>query len=143
MGEWDVYCAFCSGPLLKSRIKFTRKKAASKSKEDRVDQELQTPFEPHVNTDEEKDIENSEDEDERSDDEDKQLLNYDSDILLQQDVEWVGRCRCLALNMQWFEMHGAGKAFISGLGHPNGLGHLCVNRRGEGDIDPRWFREMI
>jgi hypothetical protein len=136
MGESDVYCAFCSGPMLKSRIEFSRRQiVAPARKTDRDKTHLGENAKTNAAAcDDEESIGSDDDEDESSESEDDRTAGYNPDVLSQESVGWVGECRCLALNMDRYEIDGVGRAFVSGHGSPDGLGYFNVHQRGSGNI---------
>lgn len=136
MGESDLYCAFCSGPMLKSRIEFTKRRTSTPGRkadyaEASIAESARTDTDNH---DDEESIESTEDEDDYSDSEDDRTSGYNPDVLSLESTEWIGVCRCLALNMDQFEIDGAGKVFLSGYGSPDGLGYFMVHQRGVGKV---------
>jgi hypothetical protein len=132
MGESDLYCAFCSGPMLTFRIEFT--KARNDAPKRRADHDVRVSTD---NYDDEETIESTDHKDDYSDSEADRTSGYSPDVLLPGSTDWIGLCRCLALNMDQFETDGAGKAFISGHGSPDGLGYFIVHQRGTGNVSGR------
>ncbi|KAF3051320.1 hypothetical protein E8E11_006353 [Didymella keratinophila] len=111
--------------MSRSRIEFTkRRNNASKHK---ADQRFRADADIH---DDEESIESTDHEDDDSDSEDDRTSGYSPDVLSPESTEWIGICRCLALNMNRFETDGVGKSFTSGHGSPDGLGYFMVHQRG-------------
>jgi hypothetical protein len=139
MGESDVYCAFCSGPMRKSSIKFTKKRTNA-PKRNADHEEISTVKSVRTDTDhheEGESLESTDSEDGYSDSEDDLTSRYSPDVLSPESTEWIGVCRCLALDMDRFEIDGTRKAFISGYGSPDGLGYFMIHQRGTGNVSSK------
>jgi len=132
MGESDLYCAFCSGPMLRSRIEFTKRR--NNAPKHKADHKVRADADNH---DDEESIESTDHEDDDYDSEDDRTSGYSPDVLSRESTEWIGVCRCLALNMDRLETDGVGKTFISGHGSPDGLGYFMVHQGGTGNVSDR------
>lgn len=136
MGESDLYCAFCSGPMSKSRIEFNKRQSSAPRRRAAYSgastaENEQTDADDH---DDEESIASTNSEADNSDSEREGTSGYNIDVLPPEKAEWVCMCRCLALNMDRFETDGVGMAFISGHGSPDGLGYFTVLQRGTGNL---------
>ncbi|KAF3035100.1 hypothetical protein E8E12_003677 [Didymella heteroderae] len=125
--------------MLKSRIEVTKwQNNAPVRKADQDKTSTIESVQTDINYDEEEEsLGSGEDEDEYSDLEDDRTPGYSPGVLTPGDTEWIGMCRCLALNMDRFETDGAGRAFISGHGTPDGLGYFMVRQGGTDLNDTR------